>query len=674
MIVNVVFGVLMIILYERLEQDPTKDLHKELVNLWVQAKSSDLVSPQEAKDVMGISNNDKADGSGPTNWLSTLPHYRPGKAYFYPSLKIHKCRKEDLKPGIEPPARLITALQDGITKRSDVFLADKLLGDLERDFCQDLLVDTDDALLWLDSTNETIDHNTKRKLRAFTFDYKSLYDSLRPELVVEALETAMIENRTEWSEDLKRWIIDLVKMSLKSAIGQFEDHFYRQKNGIPTGGSLCVQLANIAVYYIMRKEVYSSEDLMSKVPSLKRYIDDGAGFFSGTKRQYTDWINKVNQLLFKHGLNIDEHSIEDPSSFIAFLDIQFCFNKDGKLETDLYTKPTDSRAYLQFGSAHPNHVYSGIVYSQCYRLRKIINNDTRLISRIDEIKLDFQRSNYPLKMIDNISAKILKMNRTLPKPKNTSNSSIIVPTTPSPKKIRVISTYGSDSDLVDVVRNFQGELLASPSFASTPDLSSSSSNASKKKGMFQLVKRTGTSLRNSLVKHKSMALNKGKSKTKPCKIKNCQCCRIISNESKLNINGIVAESSHGNCTTYNIVYCFVCLKCTKGYVGRTVQRLNVRTGQHRRNFYDMLRQPREYVLTNELYRTDDDYSLGLHLIESHGCVERTDFENSYRMFILDTCSPSTLEVNEHKFIQSLKSLRPNGINAVDPFGIPILKF
>ena len=83
---------------------------------------------------------------------------------------------------------------------------------------------------------------------------------------------------------------------------------------------------------------------------------------------------------------------------------------------------------------------------------------------------------------------------------------------------------------------------------------------------------------------------------------------------------------------------------------------------------------RENVLTNELYRTDDDYSLGLHLIESHGCVERTDFKNSYRMFILDTCSPSTLEVNEHKFIQSLKSLRPNGINAVDPFGIPILKF
>ncbi len=80
-------------------------------------------------------------------------------------------------------------------------------------------------------------------------------------------------------------------------------------------------------------------------------------------------------------------------------------------------------------------------------------------------------------------------------------------------------------------------------------------------------------------------------------------------------------------------------------------------------------------LTDELYRNDDDYSLGLHLIESHNCVERTDFENYYRLFILDTCttcSPSNLEVNEHKYIHSLKTLRPHGINAVDPFGIPLL--
>ena len=75
-----------------------------------------------------------------------------------------------------------------------------------------------------------------------------------------------------------------------------------------------------------------------------------------------------------------------------------------------------------------------------------------------------------------------------------------------------------------------------------------------------------------------------------------------------------------------------------------------------------------------MYRKDDEYSLGLHLIEEHGCSEQSDFENSYSVFILNTCSPKTLEVNEHKFIHSLKTIKPHGLNAVDPFGIPILEF
>ena len=527
---------------------------------------------------------------------------------------------------MEPPARLITALQDGITKRSDVFLADKLLGNLERDFCQDLLVDSDDALLWLDATNDLLDHNTKRQLRAFTFDYKSLYDSLDPDLVIEALTTAMSEAREDWSDDLKRWILDLVKLSLKSSVGQFEDQYYRQRNGIPTGGSLCVQLANITVYYVMRQEVYSNESLMAKIPALKRYIDDGAGFFSGTKRQFAEWINQVNTLLSKHGLVIDEHEISDPNTFVAFLDIQFCFNKEGDLETDLYVKPTDSRSYLQYGSSLANHVYSGIVYSQCFRLRKIINCNNRLRTRISELKVAFQNSNYPQKMVDNISQKILEMERKLPKPKNSSNSSIVVPTTPSPEKIRVISTYGSDSDLLEVVKAFESTLIGSPSFTSTPEQLPSSST-SKRKGMFQLVKRTGASLRNKLVKNKQRALSVGENKTTPCRHKNCQCCRLISDSNKVNINGETARPANGNCSTYNVIYCFVCTKCSKGYVGRTVQRLSERAGRHCKNYYTMLKDFTN-VLKNDIYRQDDEFSLGLHLIEDHGCGEKSDFENS----------------------------------------------
>ena len=64
----------------------------------------------------------------------------------------------------------------------------------------------------------------------------------------------------------------------------------------------------------MRKEVYSNERVMSKITSLKRFIDDGSGFFSGTKRQYSEWISNVNLQLIKYGLNIDA----EPNEFVSF--------------------------------------------------------------------------------------------------------------------------------------------------------------------------------------------------------------------------------------------------------------------------------------------------------------------------------------------------------------------
>ena len=196
---------------------------------------------------------------------------------------------------------------------------------------------------------------------------------------------------------------------------------------------------------------------------------------------------------------------------------------------------------------------------------------------------------------------------------------------------------------------------------------------SKNNRLFQLVKRTGSSLKSKLVKTKQMALNKTRGRTVCCNKKNCQGCRIIADGDSVNINGILARPAGGSCVTYNIIYCFICLICTKGYVGRSVQQLNERVGQHRRNFYEMLRDINN-ALVNEMYRKDDEYTLGLHLVEDHCLCNRTDFENNYRVFILETCSPMNLEIMEHRFIHSLRTLKPHGLNAVDPFGIPLLKF
>ena len=110
-----------------------------------------------------------------------------------------------------------------------------------------------------------------------------------------------------------------------------------------------------------------------------------------------------------------------------------------------------------------------------------------------------------------------------------------------------------------------------------------------------------------------------------------------------------------------------CNICENKYVGRTVQKLRERVNDHRSNYYNLLKNPNLNILDD-----DDTYSLGAHLIFEHGCSKRPDFNDSYKIFILMNCSPSSLEFNEHKYIQRLRTIKPYGINSVDPFGIPLL--
>ena len=105
-----------------------------------------------------------------------------------------------------------------MTKRSDVFIADKWLKELERDYCTDLVKDTTESLVWLDTKINNLGKSTKRKATPFTFDFAALYDSLDPKLVLKALTEAMGCCRPDWSGDFKKWILGLVQLSIDSSI------------------------------------------------------------------------------------------------------------------------------------------------------------------------------------------------------------------------------------------------------------------------------------------------------------------------------------------------------------------------------------------------------------------------------------------------------------------------
>ena len=368
-------------LYNKLAEDPTHNLHHELFTKWVEGKEKSLIHPETAKSIMCVSDNDSTrDDKDKTNAKSTSSHHKPGKAYFYPSIKIHKLTKQELVPGVEPPVRLVTALHEGIAKRSDVFLASEYFKDLEKDYCKYLL----------------------------------------------------------------------------------------------------------------------------------------KGFFSSTKRKFNQWICAINEALKNYGLLIDESEWKDVGEFVAFLNIKYCFDCDGNLQTDLYVKETDSRSYLHFSSAHPNHIYCGIVYSQCTRLRRIINSQDRLKVRLDELCEAFKAAAYPSKMVENISKKVLNSERSLERRQHPEEpQDAILP-------IRVVSTFGSDTDIVATVKKYEDDLKRTRSFSSlttSTESHPSDREPNQNKQLFQFVKKTGSNLKSRLVKVKNLALGNKHGQTKPCKQK-----------------------------------------------------------------------------------------------------------------------------------------------------------
>ncbi len=138
---------------------------------------------------------------------------------------------------------------------------------------------------------------------------------------------------------------------------------------------------------------------------------------------------------------------------------------------------------------------------------------------------------------------------------------------------------------------------------------------------------------------------------------------MIMSKDSIKINGQKAKSAPGTCKTYNVVYLVQCSLCKKAYVGRTVNCLHKRMDGHRSKFYEII-DGRAVDITH------DDYSLGVHLLD-HGLNIHTDFNDNLQTFILENCSPSQLEAKENKYIHLLRTLRPLGLNAINPYGLTI---
>ena len=544
--------------------DPTETAYKKLLNLWRLGENTDLVSRNESKEVVGLCERktDPKTGRITNQRPSTLSLYKPGTPYFYGLLKIHKLKPEELIPGVIVPIRLVTNLREAVTTRSDKFLNHKFLKPLQDDFCNDVVQDSTEVLQWLEELN-------KKKLpgvKGFSWDFSALYDNLSPTLVITALKCAINECRPGWSVELVDWIIQLVELSLNSAFAKYGRSWYRSLIGIPTGGSLSVVLANIAVYYALRTVLV--DNYAPELVDFKRFIDDIAGMWLGSEEAFNIWADKINaQLQSKFSLSIKDKPTEAwdlnaPEKFTVFLDIKFRFDEVEGLVTDINIKATDARAYLHYSSYHPRKTFPSIVYSQALRYRRIINDDAILKERLDELLECFLNSGYPKHMVRGVLNDVITRKRTLDYTKKTEES---------PFPVVWVQTFSpATPNISELVTQANKTLKLSPCWKDV-------------ERPLGVVSRRGKNIGDLILNRKKFSLEVEPelktSGTVRCTPENqskrgrpCQGCQLMSGLSsiKSKVDGKVHVVDGGNCKTKRIVYCGDYELCGMQYVGQTV--------------------------------------------------------------------------------------------------------
>ena len=143
-------------------------------------------------------------------------------------------------------------------------------------------------------------------------------------------------------------------------------------------------------------------------------------------KNYPDWKTE-EQLQKFHSLLNNLHpsikfTIEKSKTRLPFLDA-LIINEDGKLHTDIYCKPTDSKQYLLYTSCHPKHTRNSIPYNLARRLRMIISDENTFLTRLEELKTFLSKQKYPPDLIEDSILKVKALKRPdLLQPKELSNA------------------------------------------------------------------------------------------------------------------------------------------------------------------------------------------------------------------------------------------------------------
>ena len=119
--------------------------------------------------------------------------------------------------------------------------------------------------------------------------------------------------------------------------------------------------------------------------------------------QLLEWLNSLLPGVIKFKFEFSTDKIE-------FLDLEI-FIQNGRIETNLYIKPTNLQQYLDYNYNHPESCKQGLVYGQALRIVERCSKSEDAETHLEKFKSKLKERNYPESVIDNKISEARKVNR-----------------------------------------------------------------------------------------------------------------------------------------------------------------------------------------------------------------------------------------------------------------------
>ena len=237
-----------------------------------------------------------------------------------------------------------------------------------------------------------------------SWDVEAMFPNIDNNACLQAVYHAL--NKRKILHPSTECIVEAVKICLECNNSEFNDKHFVQIYGTAMGPKNSCSCADITMAVV--DEVITTQGPF-KPEHWCRFRDDCFDIWTQGQDAliiFTDFLNTIGQTLgwktkLKFEVKFDEIKLD-------FLDTSLHL-VDGRLEVDVFSKPTDAHLYLLPSSNQPPNITLNIPYGVGLRLKRICSESNRLDNRLEEYKTYFLNHGCDGKHIDQEFSKAKKL-------------------------------------------------------------------------------------------------------------------------------------------------------------------------------------------------------------------------------------------------------------------------